>query len=149
MNDIERYNSIVKPTTPRLVFDYECEEGGKESLKWGMHGLVPTQLLIAAMIRAQVKLSEGNMHTNWFERCPETKLVIAWPSMDPTVNLPVPVKHHKLLWFLHPSVPMEPLLTMLEVAKSTILASMLMRQQQEQQAQKKVVAYRSDGQAIN
>lgn len=151
MTETERYNSIVKETTPRLVFEYTITEDGIESIKWGVHGVIPTPLLIAAAIKAQTMLCTGAryIYRDWFEPCPEMKLVIAWPSLDTTIEMAIPIKHHEHLWFLHASVPVDYLLTMIEIAKSTILASMIMRQQQEQQAQSKVQIYRADGRIVN
>jgi hypothetical protein len=137
MDAQERYSRIVTPGTPHLWVNYDLVDG-KRIMTWGVNRPehVPSLDMIGAVIRAQNLLSDRSFSDMdpWFEWCTECRFVIAWYGPHPE-------------FFLHKDIPIDKLLGMLEVVKSTLMASMIMRQQQQQHD--KVRMYGTDGRVVN
>lgn len=101
---MSKFTDTVNQDTPRLVVMYQMVNG-KEQFKWGAVGAIPTLSLIGAIIRVQMEL-----FTTAGEECPEPALVIAWDMAT-----------RRFEWFVHPSIPIEALVGMLEAVKITVM----------------------------
>lgn len=92
--------------TPRLVVRFVIKNN-VETFDWGIVGKAAPLSLVGAITRAQSEL-----FVEPGEACPEPALVIAWVNNSPTSE-----------WFVHPSIPLEPLVGMLEVIKQIIISA--------------------------
>lgn len=152
---MSRFSDIVKDTTPRFVIEeFTKKEGDEEQrlMRWYITGCgeIERTGAIAAIIRAQTSLScVGAME--WWDDCPLPMLVIAWPSLDKSEGREIPSTLHPSLMFLNRTLNEDHVITMLEIAKSSMLAGMLIGEQNRkaQEAQAQVQLFKeSDQQAF-
>lgn len=106
----------LKQDTPRLVVMFR-RDGDKEMFQWGMLGEMPILTLVGVIVRVQAELAFRAA-----EECPESALVIAWDK-----------QHRSFDWFVHPDIPMDSLVGMLETIKATIVSTHMARQMAAQQ----------------
>lgn len=96
----------VTQDTPRLVIMFK-RDGEKELFQWGFIGQIPLLTLVGALIRVQAELTFKAA-----QECPESALVITWNN-----------EIKKIDWYVHPSIPVDSLVGMIETVKATILAT--------------------------
>lgn len=106
-----KFYDIVKNETPRVVVMFR-RDGDKELFQWGMVGGVPILALVGQIVRVQAELAFRKP-----EECPESALVIAYIA-----------ESRKFDWFVHPDIPVESLVGMLETIKVMILDSHMAKQ---------------------
>ena len=106
----------VQADTPRLVVMFR-RDGDKEQFQWGMVGSMPILTLVGYIVRVQAELAFRSPDV-----CNQEALVIAWDS-----------ELRKFSWFVHPNIPIDSLVGMLDTIKSTILGSHMARQAAAQQ----------------
>ena len=115
---MSNFTETVKHDTPRLVIMYR-EVDGKEQYQWGVVGAIPIMNLIGAIVRFQAELPS---HEWPYEECPESALVITWNK-----------ESGKFDWFVHPDIPVDSLVGMLETVRMTIVNTHIARQAAAQQ----------------
>jgi hypothetical protein len=115
---VSSFTETVKPDTPRLVVTYHRDERAQERFQWGVVGEIPILALLGAIARAQ----DGLLNHVPDGECPERALVIAWNAL-----------HGECAWFVHPDVPVLPLVGMLGLVRATIEATHMARQAAAQQ----------------
>jgi hypothetical protein len=93
---------------PRMVVLFQRGHDGSEQFQWGVVGSIPILTLIGAIAQAQADLLGGD----WMPECDKPALVITWVATDRTTYR-----------FIHPDIPAEPLVGMLETIKSMLVAS--------------------------
>lgn len=106
--------SDIQQDTPQLVVLYKFE-GGQDRYQWGVTKGIPVDHLIGRIVRVQTELpyiepSDGHY-------CPESTLVIAWD------------KDKKSHWFIHDRIPIDSIIGMLEMIKTTLVGSQLAQKQ--------------------
>lgn len=119
---MSKFTDTVTQETPRLVVKFKCEDG-KEMFDWGVVGHIPLMSLIGAIVDVQTEITLEK----WMEKCPEQALVIVWNELS-----------HTFSYFVSDGIPVPPLVGMLEVIKTIIVATML--QQMETQRPKILAA---------
>ncbi len=114
---MSKFTDTVQPNTPRLVVTY-TNNNGVDQFQWGVVGGIPLLSLVGGIVKVQANLGyDGN------DDCPECALVMAWNS------------HRKFDWFVHPDIPVDALVGMLETIKLTIVSSKMGQQAAAQQVQ--------------
>lgn len=105
---IKKFEEVVTQDTPRLVVMFKVENGA-EVFGWGMAGSqqIPRLTAIGAITRVQ-----SEVYFKAPKECPAPALVIIY---DPVTK--------KTDWFIHPSIPVDPLVGMLEAIKAKILST--------------------------
>lgn len=101
---------------PRLVVMFRHGEDGSEQFQWGVVGSIPVLTLIGAITRVQAELpllEPGDLRRD----TRESALVMAW---DPATRI--------IDWFVHPDIPVDPLVGILETLKSALVDSRLAQQ---------------------
>ena len=122
------YAEIMATNPPRVRVDYARAEDGSERFSWGLvGGGIPGMSLIGAISVVQSALIQ--VEPLAFERCDESALVLVYLKDAPAGE--------QFAWFVHPDIPMEPLIGMLEVAKQTLVSAQMA---QMAQAQSRIVA---------
>lgn len=104
-----KFEETVKADTPRLVVMFQLR-GGEEVFQWGMVGTMPLLSLVGCVARVQVELIHPcpqGPHV-----CPQPALCIAWDA-----------ERRGFDYFVHPDIPAEPLVGMLETIKATLLGT--------------------------
>lgn len=104
MNEVSKFEEVVKQDTPRLVVMFKYENG-TELFQWGVVGQIPSLTTIGAIVRVQ-----SEIYFKAAKECPAPALVITY---DPTTKA--------VDWFIHPSIPIDPMVGMLEKIKSIVL----------------------------
>lgn len=106
------FADVVKQDTARIVI--KCERnGGKEQFQWGMVGKMQLLTVVGFITRTQAELIT---HDRSEEPCPEMALVIA--ETGPGV----------FEWFIHPDMPVDSTIGMLETIKITLLGTQMAQQ---------------------
>lgn len=106
--------SDIKQDTPRLVvmFKRDGEPSGcsppREMFQWGIVGQIPILYLVGEIIRVQ----EDVRHPRGTE-CPESAFVMVWDEAT-----------REFSWFIHPDIPILPLVGMLETIKLALTNSL-------------------------
>ena len=118
------YADTVHHDTPRLVVMFK-QDGLQEQYQWGIVGIMPILSLIGYIGRVQQALIYGGSPD-----CPESALVIAYDTEIQTFD-----------YFVHPDIPVNSLIGMLDVVKFAIIAS----RAGQQAAAQKVQIYGPDG----
>lgn len=117
---MSKFEDVVTEDTPRLIVQHHCESGtNEEQYQWGIVGSIPILNLIGTIVRIQTELV-CQFHEP--EQCPEMALVIAWHGDKRTVT-----------WFIHPDIPIDSIVGMLDTIKATITATHKARQMAAQQ----------------
>lgn len=101
----------IQHDTPRLVVMFK-RDGENEMFQWGMVGAMPLITLIGYITRVQGELQFRNP-----EPCNQLALAIVWDQED-----------REFSWFVHPDIPVNSLIGMLETVKVTLLNSHMARQ---------------------
>lgn len=119
MTKLKKFTDIVQDT-PRLVIMFK-RDGDRELFQWGTVGDIPILTLIGYISRVQAELpllEPGDERRD----CPESALVIVWDR-----------ENNRLNWFVHPDVPADSTVGMLELIKATIVGTHLARHVAAQQ----------------
>ena len=109
---MSKYAETVHADTPRLVIKYDVVNG-KQQFQWGVVGTIPMLDLIGAMVRVQVEM----VSSPYVETCPEPALVIAWDEAN-----------RRLDCFVGTDIPNDPLVAMLELVKTMLVATHMAQQ---------------------
>lgn len=109
---MSKFIEKVRQDTPRMVVLFKDDGPGQEKFSWGIVGNMPAVTLIGAIHRVQCEL-----FTVPGEECPDPALVVTWDEPTNTMD-----------WYVHSSIPVEPLVGMLEIIK-LILVNTKMGQQ--------------------
>lgn len=111
----------LKQGTPRLVVQHGRNAAGNHTFQWGVVGMIPIMWLVGIICRVQAELpllEPGDER----HRCPQDALCIAWDEEEQRAE-----------WFVHPGIPTDPLVGMLEMVKTVMVGTQLARQQANQQ----------------
>jgi len=100
---MSKFAEIMKSSPPRLVVKYQ--RNGGDRFEWGMVGELPVLTLIGAVTRIQSELPFRAV-----EECDESAFVIAWDG-------------NKMVYFIHPDIPIDPLIGMLDMIKTSLIGS--------------------------
>lgn len=103
------FAEAITTNPPRLVVLFQEGVDGREQFQWGVVGNIPILTLIGAISRIQ-----GELAFRAAEPCDKTAFVLAWDAEDKTTS-----------WFVHPSIPTDPLVGMLETIKEALVVSRL------------------------
>lgn len=103
--------SDIKQDTPRLVIQYSVE-GGQDQFRWGMEGTIPSLTMIGQVARLCVELVSDNP-VSAVKYCPQPAVVIAWDEGEEEFGR-----------FVHPGIPVDPLIGMLEVVRQMLTAKL-------------------------
>jgi hypothetical protein len=96
-----------------MVISYSKDAMGDEQFAWNVVGNMPISSLVGFIVRVQVELS-GILDSIYAvpEPCDEKALVVVWDR-----------ERRKFDYFLHPDIPVDPLVGTLEVAKAIMVDS--------------------------
>ena len=111
MTKISKFTNNVRQDTPRLVVMFGWAGDGSESFQWGIVGKIPLLTLLGCIVRVQGELSFRSP-----DECDQMALVVTWNEQT-----------RKCEWYVHPDIPVDPLVGMLETIKEAILQSLLAR----------------------
>lgn len=125
---MSKFNDIVKQDTPRLVVMFRRLGPNQEQFQWGMVGQMPLLTLIGYITRVQAELAFKSP-----EECSELALVIVWDA-----------EQLRFSYFIHPDIPVDSMVGMLETIKGAMVDSRLAQQAKDQQ----VGLYGPDGKPI-
>lgn len=103
----------IPPYNPHLFIKYNKDgSNGQGTYDWGMvrGNDMPTLTLIGAVQRVQ-----SDVFFKAIAECPEPALVIVWD-----------VGSEEFLTFIHPSIPLDPIVGMLAIISNLLVASKLM-----------------------
>ena len=125
---MSNFAETMSADPPRLVVMFQRGHDGSEQFQWGVVGQMPILSLIGGIARAQISLADGG----WMPECDDDAkaFVIAWNKDE-----------RELSHFLHPEIPVEPLIGMLETIKAMLVGSRL----GQHNAAQKVELLRPDG----
>ena len=118
MTKLTKFTDLAQDT-PRLVIMFR-QDGDNEMFQWGIVGKVPVLTFVGVITRVQTELpliEPGDVRHD----CPESALVIAWGG------------GHKFSWFVHPSIPVDSLVGMMEMVKATLVDTHIARSAAAQQ----------------
>jgi hypothetical protein len=113
-------NFTLNPGVPHLAVIFKRGPDGGESFGWGATGNIPMLSLIGAITQAQHELPENRQYDDW--QCSEPLFVIIWNQAERSLD-----------WFVHPDIPLDPLIGMLETIKLTLVQSWAAQQQMARQ----------------
>jgi hypothetical protein len=116
-----KFEDHVKQETSRLVVMFQRPEPKQERFQWGMVGKLPILSLIGCITRAQVEMPLIEPQDVRYH-CPEKAFVVAWDEADGVYR-----------WFVHPDIPVDSLIGMLEIIKMALIGTQQARQVQNQQ----------------
>ena len=104
------YEEVIATNPPRLVVLFQRGRDGGEQFQWGVVGGIPVLTMVGYIARVQADLIAGG----WVPECTHDvpALVIAWDA-----------QHRELSHFVHPDIPTDSLVGMLEMVKSMLVAS--------------------------
>lgn len=110
-----KYAEVMATNPPRVRVDYASAEDGSERFTWGIVGGMPGMSLIGAIAGVQSALIQ--VEPLAFERCDDSSLVLVFLKDAPAGE--------QFVWFVHPGIPMEPLIGMLEVVKQSLVGAQM------------------------
>ncbi len=113
---MSKFSDCVKNDTPRLVVMFHRPEPKQERFQWGMVGSLPILTCIGCIARVQVELPLIEPDDDRYH-CPQSALVIAWDAANQRFD-----------WFVHPDIPVDSLVGMLETIKAALVNSQLAQQ---------------------
>lgn len=113
---MSKFSETVQDNTPRLVVMFR-RDADNELFQWGVVGAMPLVTLIGYITRVQSELAFRSP-----EECDESAMVIAWDKDERSFS-----------WFVHPDVPVDSLVGMLETIKATLVGTHLAKQVAAQQ----------------
>ena len=117
---MSKFTDIVQQDTPRLVVMFR-QDGDKEMFQWGVVGNIPLVSLVGYVVRVQAELAFRAA-----EECPELALVIAWNNKLRVSDDGTYVRRG-FDWFVHPDVPVDSLVGMLETIKTVLVDTHMAR----------------------
>ncbi len=106
------FAEVIATNPQRLVVMFQRGVGGQEEFQWGVVGAIPILSLVGYITRVQTELviHEPLKHS----RCPDSALVIVYDN--------------GCKWFIHPDIPVDSLVGMLEMVKASLIASRMAQQ---------------------
>lgn len=110
---MSKFSEAMATNPSRLVVLFRHDECGQEQFTWGIVGTLPTITLIGYLTRVQAGLAH-----RWAEPrqdCDQSALVVAWTD-------------GKFSWFVHPDIPVDSLVGMLDLIKAYLVDSKLAEQ---------------------
>lgn len=113
-----RYEDI-KQDTPRLVVTFQRPAPDQENFQWGIAGSVPLIVLIGKIVRVQADLPMLEPGAPEYA-IPESALVISWDGKA-------------FHYLVHPSIPVDSMIGMLEMVKMALITSQAAQQARNQQ----------------
>ncbi len=113
------FSETVKQDTPRVVVLFRRAPDGGEQFQWGVIGSIPVLTLIGYITRIQAELAFRSP-----EPCDQSALVIAY---DRDIG--------KMCYFVHPDIPIDSMVGMLETIKGALVDSQVVQRQAAQQVQ--------------
>lgn len=123
MKDVPKLKDVCQQDTPRLVIEYN-----NNNLTWGIVGTVPFLPLVGYLARIQSDLFFKTPKT-----CDPIALVVVFDGKD-------------FDYFLNPSIPVNPLVGILEMIKLALLQSI--HAANEMQRNHGINLYGTDGQPL-
>ncbi len=116
------FTEAMATNPPRLVVLFQRAPNGDERFQWGVVGNIPILSLIAALTRVQADL----IACDWIPECDGEvpAMVVAWDAQDRTIS-----------YYLHPDIPHDPLIGMMETIKHALVNSKLAQPHQSQRVQ--------------
>jgi hypothetical protein len=111
---MSEFEDFVKQDTPRLAVGFRRAPDGSEQFEWGIAGDIPPLTLIGCVRRAQDYLLCRERGEGWIPECPQPALVLVWDAEERAMR-----------YYVHPDIPVEPLVGMLEVIAAMLTASRL------------------------
>lgn len=111
----------IEQNTPRLVVMFQ-RSSDAELYQWGMVGEMPILSLVGCITRVQAELPLLEPYDIRQRSCPESALAIVWDA-----------KSREFSWFIHPDIPTDSIIGMLETIKATIIDTSKARQIANQQ----------------
>lgn len=105
---MSNFSETMSTNPARLVVLFQRGHDGAEQFQWGVVGKIPILTLIGGIISAQSDL----VRCEWMPECDEVAFVMAWDADDGC-----------LLNFLHPDIPCQALIGMLETIKALLVGS--------------------------
>lgn len=128
---MSKFSEIVNNDTPRLVVMFRRPAPDQEQFQWGMIGKMPVITAVGYITRVQAELRLSDSDHN----CDEMALVIAWHC--PTIRNCIDGTETKLPpqfdYFVHPNIPVDSLVGMLETIKAALVGSSMAQQARNQQ----------------
>ena len=110
---MSKFIDTMKSDPPRMVVLFRYGSNGNEEFQWGVVSSIPILTLIGHIKRVQVELIEAAP----IMACDQQALVITWD-----------VKARQFWDFVHPDIPVDPLVGMLETIKGALVDSRLAQQ---------------------
>jgi hypothetical protein len=109
---MDKLEEIIRtvPTTPRLVVKYRKMPDGGDQFEWGVVGHMPLLSLIGYVVRVQAELAFRSP-----EPTDQQALVVLF---DPTKS-----ESDQFCYFVHPDIPVDAMVGMLETVKFTLVSS--------------------------
>lgn len=120
------FENSVKDDTPRLVVMFRRGPDGGEQFQWGVVGAMPILTLIGYIARIQSDLV--NELAEERNSCPHLALVVAR-----TEGEVMPLRTWD--WWVHPDIPVDPLVGMLDTIKAALIDSRTAQQALAQRTQ--------------
>ena len=115
---MSNFSEVMIGNPPRFVVLFQRGHDGSEEFRWGVLGNIPILTLIGYLVHVQADI----VNDEWMPECDEPALVITWHEED-----------HSLRHFLHPDIPRDPLVGMLETIKGLLVNSRLAQHAAAQQ----------------
>ena len=121
------FAEVMQTDPPRMVVLWRRTEDGTDQFQWGVVGNIPLLSLVGAVIQIQSdmanQLVENSERLTHHNECPEQAFVMAYDGQD-------------FAWWVSRSIPMYPLVGMLETIKAALVGS---RQGQRTVAEKVIL----------
>lgn len=105
----------IKQDTPRLVVEFSRDDVGKERFGWGIVGQVQLMTLTGAIARVQTQLVVGYPEV---DECEAMALIVVWDESEMVFT-----------YFVNPHIPVDSLIGMLEMIKTTLVGTQMAQQQ--------------------
>jgi hypothetical protein len=130
---MNNFAEIMATKPPHLVVLYKREDN-TDKFQWGISGGIQLLTLVGSIVRVQSDIV--NQLAEQCNECPEVAFVMVFSCP----SAPAP----GMLWFLHKSIPVDPLVGMLETIKAALMGS----KQAQHMASNKTQVLGPDGQPI-
>ena len=107
---MSKYRSVteaLESSVAHLVIDYFRDPDGNERFDWKVEGKLPSLTTVGALTRVQFELT-----TRVSDECELVQLILIWNGTSYS-------------WFVHPSIPRDTLVGMMEKVKIQILGSLM------------------------
>lgn len=100
----------IQQNTPRLVVEFRPEQ---DRFGWGIVGQMPILTVVGFLARVQ-----SDLFFRTPPECPEMALVVVWDAETKTFD-----------YFVHPAIPVDPLVGMLDAIKMSLIESQFAKPQ--------------------